>query len=53
MEPGGLMPHSQMFSNTPYPEPIDPIVCFDTYFFTIYPDIVLQPHLGLPSGLFL
>ena len=53
MEPGGSMPHSQEFSNNPYPEPNQPN----------YPAmipissrsiLILSSHLrlGLPKGLF-
>ena len=48
MEPGGSMPHSQGLSNTPYPEPNNPIPRIDTYYFKIYPNIVL-PSTPRPS----
>ena len=52
MEPGGSMPHSQVLSDNPCPEPNLPnINCIDTYFFKI---LLMSSdlRLGLPKGLF-
>ena len=46
MEPGNLMPHSQGFSNNPYPESNQPN--FSYRFHNIHSHL----PLGLPKGLF-
>ena len=36
------MPHSQVYSNNPYPEPNQYTYSYDIYFFKIYSNIVLS-----------
>ena len=52
MEPEGSLPHSQVPTPCPYPEPARSSPCPTSHFLKIHLIIILQLRLGLPSGLF-